>query len=284
MITITAPAKINLTLEVLGKRTDGFHEIRSVVQTINLCDKLCFKSAKSIEITSPSPDWRADKSLVSVAVSLLRESYGFSSGAAITVEKRIPLVAGLGGDSSDAAATLQGLNRLWKCGLSQTQLSELASRLGSDVPFFLNGGTALMRGRGETVTPVKPLSKWWVVLAVPTTIPPQDKTKLAYESLSPDHYTDGQRSDSLAQRLNKREAFSPSLLYNAFEHVAFSVYPGLLDFAERLLEQSSPHVHLAGSGPTLFCIFREKADASKLYHRLKDKCIEAHLALTIASD
>jgi 4-diphosphocytidyl-2-C-methyl-D-erythritol kinase len=284
MITISAPAKINLTLEVIGKRTDGFHDIRSIVQTINLCDRIRFKSAKSIEITSTSPDWIAGKSLVSRAVSLLQESYGCTEGAAITVEKRIPLVAGLGGDSSDAAATLLGLNRLWKCGLSQNQLSELAGRLGSDVTFFLNGGTALMSGRGETVTPVKPLSKWWVVLAVPAMIPPPNKTKLVYESVSPDHYTDGQRSDSLAQRLNKREAFSTSLLYNAFEHVAFSVYPGLLDFAERLLEQSAPHVHLAGSGPTIFCIFRDKADATRLYHRLKDKCIETYLALTLASD
>ena len=141
-----------------------------------------------------------------------------------------------------------------------------------------------MQGRGEIVTPLKPLSKWWVVLAVPATIPPQDKTKLLYESLNPDHFTDGQRSSSLGQRLNKREAFSPALLYNVFEHVAFSVYPGLFDFAEKLLEQSAPHVHLAGSGPTLFCIFRDKADADKLYHRLKDKNIETYLALTIASD
>ena len=136
MITIAAPAKINLTLEVLGKRPDGFHDIRSVVQTINLCDRLCFKPAKSIEITSTSPDWKAGKSLVSQAASLLRESCGCSSGAAITVEKRIPLVAGLGGDSSDAAAVLLGLNQLWKCELSQTQLSELAARLGSDVTYL----------------------------------------------------------------------------------------------------------------------------------------------------
>lgn len=284
MITIAAPAKINLTLEVLGKRPDGFHEIRSVVQTINLCDRLCFKPAKNIEITSASPDWKAGISLVSGAASLLRESYGGSSGAAINVEKRIPLVAGLGGDSSDAAAVLRGLNRLWKCELSQPQLSESAARLGSDVTFFLNGGTALMQGRGEIVTPLKPLSKWWVVLAVPSLIHPPDKTKLLYESLNPDHFTDGQRSASLAQSLNKREAFSPALLYNVFEHIAFSVYPGLFDFAESLLEQSAPHVHLAGSGPTLFCIFRDKADADKLYHRLKDKNIETYLALTLASD
>ena len=232
MITIAAPAKINLTLEVLGKRPDGFHEIRSVVQAITLCDRLCFKPAKSIEITSTSLDWKADKSLVSAAAALLQESCGCSSGAAIAVEKRIPLVAGLGGDSSDTAAALLGLNRLWKCELSQTQLAALSGRLGSDVTFFQNGGTALMGGRGEIVTPLKSLSKWWVVLAVPSQITPRDKTKLLYESLNPNHFTDGERSASLAQKLNKREAFSPALLYNVFEHVAFSVYPGLFDFAE----------------------------------------------------
>jgi 4-diphosphocytidyl-2-C-methyl-D-erythritol kinase len=256
----------------------------SVIQAINLYDRLSFKAAKSIEITSTSPEWEAGKSLVSGAVSLLRDRCGNSSGAAISVEKRIPLVAGLGGESSDAAATLMGLNRLWKCGLSQTQLSELAARLGSDVTFFLNGGTALMQGRGEIVTPLKPLSKRWVVLAVPAMIHPNDKTKLLYESLNPDHFSDGQRSANLVQKLNKRESFSPALVFNVFEHVAFSVYPGLFDFAERLLEQSAPHVHLAGSGPTVFCIFKDKADADKLYHRLKDKNIETYMALTLSAD
>ena len=280
MIELRAPAKINLTLEVIGTRPDDFHEISSVVQTVNLCDRVTLKASKGIEIKSTSPHWEPEKSLLTRAVELMRANCGTSAGVSISVEKRIPLVAGLGGDSSDAAAVLNGLNKFWKCSLSRAELTVLASRLGSDVAFFLNGGTALVKGRGEIITPLKPLSRWWVVLAVPAITRPADKTKLLYDSLTAEHYTDGQKSEALAQRLNRRESFSPALLFNAFEHVAFAKYPGLFNFTEKLLEQSAPHVHLAGSGPTIFCIFKEKTDANKLYQRLKDKNIEAYLALT----
>lgn len=279
MIEIRTPAKINLTLEIIGKRPDGFHEIRSVIQAINLCDRLRFKAATGIDITGDLPGWEPGKSLVSKAATLFKETFEVSAGALITIEKRIPLVAGLGGDSSDAAATLIGLNRLWKTGLSHSQLAVLARQLGSDVTYFLSGGTALMEGRGEIVSSLKPLAKWWVVLAVPP-ISIKDKTKTLYDSLNACHYTDGERTKAVAQQLNNKKAFSTAQLYNSFEHVAFSVYPGLLDFTERLLEQSAPHVHLAGTGPTIFSIFKAKPDADKLYRRLKEKRIEAYLALT----
>lgn len=283
MIEIMTPAKINLTLEVLGKRPDGFHEIRSVVQTINLCDRLCFTPADSLEITGNTPCWDADKSLISRAAALLGDISRVSKGARITVEKHVPLVGGLGGDSSDAAAALLGLNRLWKCGFSKNQLGELAGRLGSDVTYFLTGGTALMQGRGEIVCTIKPLAKWWIVLAVPP-VRLQDKTRRLYDSLNNSYYTDGQRSALLAQRLNKREAFSPALLFNVFERVAYSVYPGLFDFTEKFLEQRAPHVHLAGSGPTIFCMFKVKTDAVKLHHRLKEQKVETYLARTLTPD
>ncbi len=148
MSTLQAPAKLNLTLEVLAKRRDGFHEIRSVIQTINLCDSLRFQLSQNIEFNSDQSDWVSEESLVSKAASLLQEVTGCGKGATIEVSKRIPLLSGLGGDSSDAAATLCGLNKLWGLGLSQDKLLELATRLGSDVAFFLYGGTALVEGRG----------------------------------------------------------------------------------------------------------------------------------------
>ena len=167
MISIDAPAKLNLTLEVTDKRPDGYHEIRTVIQTINLCDRLIFHSGQQLTFTSNSEGWDAEKSLVSAAARLLQEKNGITKGATIEVEKHIPMVAGLGGDSSDAAATLQGLNQLWKLVLSREELHELASQLGSDVAFFLYGGTALAEGRGEVLTPLPPLSHQWVVLAMP---------------------------------------------------------------------------------------------------------------------
>ena len=157
MITISAPAKINLTLEVLSQRADGYHEIRSVIQAISLCDRLSFEPADGLGFRSDSAEWVAEKSLVSKVAAWLKKESGTAKGTIISVKKRIPLLAGLGGDSSDAAATLRGLNQLWGLGLTLEQLIPLARQLGSDVAFFLYGGTALVEGRGEIVTPLPPL-------------------------------------------------------------------------------------------------------------------------------
>ena len=167
MLTVKAPAKINLTLEVLGKRPDGFHNIRSVIQTVDFCDVLSFNLGDKIEVASDNPKFVAEKSLVSRAATRLQEVKGCSRGARIGVEKHIPLSAGLGGDSSDAAAVLLGLNQLWPPPLKPARLLELATRLGSDVAFFLHGGTALVEGRGEKVAPLPSLPQRWVVLVVP---------------------------------------------------------------------------------------------------------------------
>ena len=141
MLTVPAPAKLNLTLEVLARRPDGYHEIRSVFQTISLGDTLHFQPGREIIFKSSLPGWTPEKSLIARAASLLKETSGCPQGVTIEVDNRIPLVSGLGGDSSDAAATLRGLNKLWELGLSREKLLELAAKLGSDVPFFLYGGT-----------------------------------------------------------------------------------------------------------------------------------------------
>jgi len=154
MLTIRAPAKLNLTLEALGKRPDGYHEIRSVIQTISLCDTLRFELSTEVSISSGLPEWSAEKSLVAKAVTLLQQTAGVAKGVKIEIAKNIPSVSGLGGDSSDAAATLLGLNKLWELNLPQSKLLELAVQLGSDVVFFLYGGTVLMAGRGEIITPL----------------------------------------------------------------------------------------------------------------------------------
>lgn len=138
-LTVAAPAKINLTLEVLAKRADGFHEIRSVIQTVNIYDRLTLQSSPDTVIEADIPEWNAGKSLVLKAVQLLRQLSGGDKGVRINVEKVIPLVSGLGGDSSDAAAVLRGLNRLWGLGLSMAELHGLAGQLGSE-PFCSTSG------------------------------------------------------------------------------------------------------------------------------------------------
>jgi 4-diphosphocytidyl-2-C-methyl-D-erythritol kinase len=276
MLTIQAPAKINLTLEVLGERPDGFHEIRSIIQTISLCDSLRFRSSKKLRFSCDNPDFVIEESLVSRAAALLQQASGFSKRATIEINKRIPLSSGLGGDSSAAAAILVGLNRLWQSGLSLEKLVELAPRLGSDVAFFLYGGTALVEGRGERITPLPPLPPIWVVLIVPAVPRIPEKTKRLYASLKPSHYTDGQITEKLIKALKASEKFKPSLLFNTFENVAFDHFTGLEVYKEHFIKLGAPNVHLAGSGPALFAMLEDKAPAEDLYTRCKQQGMEAY--------
>lgn len=282
MLTVLAPAKLNLTLEVLAKRQDGFHEVRSVIQTINLGDSLSFQSGQNIEFKSNLPDWMARESLVSRAVSLLQQVTGCSKGVTIGVKKRIPLLSGLGGDSSDAAATLRGLNYLWGLNLSLAELSELATQLGSDVAFFLYGGTALVEGRGELVTPLSPLPHRWVVLIIPAVPRLPGKTKQLYASLKASHFSDGRMTERLVEELKTGKEFTPSLLYNTFENVAFSRFSGLTEYHQQIKKTSAIDFHLAGSGPALFTLVKDRAQAEELNRRLQQQGLESYLAETLA--
>jgi len=281
MPDIKAPAKINLTLEVLGERPDGFHEIRSVIQTIDLYDSLRFNSDRQLRFSCDNPDFIMEESLVSRAAAMLQEVGGFSRGATIEIKKRIPLVAGLGGDSSDAAAVLSQLNKLWKMGLSPAEMVELASGLGSDVPFFLYGGTALVEGRGEKVTKLPPLPKRWVLLLVPPFSRMAGKTARLYASLKSSHYTDGQITEKLVKVLNDGRGFKPSMFFNTFENVAFEIFPELELYREHFIKLGASNVHLAGSGPALFALLDDQFQAENLYARCELQGLECYLAETL---
>ncbi|HXX59638.1 MAG TPA: 4-(cytidine 5'-diphospho)-2-C-methyl-D-erythritol kinase [Dehalococcoidales bacterium] len=276
---IKAPAKINLTLEVLGKRPDGFHEIRSVIQTVSLFDILRFSESNALEISGTSSDFAADKSLISKAVSLVKEISGYCGGVKIIVEKHIPLFSGLGGDSSDAAAVLQGLNRLWDLRWETPRLSEIAARLGSDVGFFLTGGTAVMAGRGEQITPLKLLPRHDVVIVNPALPRQPGKTALAYASLQTANYTDGSFTRQFINQLYSGQ-LTPSSLFNTFESVFFNRGSELAAFRDRLLKLGAPNVHLAGSGPALFSILADKIQAEALYARTSNTDMDVYLAET----
>jgi 4-diphosphocytidyl-2-C-methyl-D-erythritol kinase len=282
MLIVKAPAKINLTLEVLGKRPDGFHTIRSVVQAVNLCDSLSFSLSDSIEIISAHPGFDPERSLVASAAVLLQQALGSSRGARIEIEKHIPFSSGLGGDSSDAAAALLGLNQLWPPGLKPAQLMTMAPKLGSDVVFFLYGGTALMEGRGERVAPLPSPPRSWVVLIVPPLPPVDGKTKQLYDKLNPRHYSDGHITDEVVASLT-RGVLEPSLLFNTFENVAYSFFPGLRTYKEHFQKLGAESVHLAGSGPTLFSLLNDESQAKDLYQRCQDQGLEAYLADTLSS-
>ena len=282
MITVLAPAKLNLTLEVLAKRGDDFHEIRSVIQTINLCDSLRFQLSQNIEFKSNLPNWIPQESLVSKATSLLQEVTGCAKGVKIEISKRIPLVSGLGGDSSDAATILRGLNKLWELGLSPEKLLELATQLGSDVSFFLYGGTALLKGRGEIVTPLPPFPHMWVVLVMSPVPRGQGKTGRLYASLKASHYTDGQITARLVEKLKEGREFTPSILFNVFDDVALDSFIGLGEYRRQFLQAGATGVHLAGTGPALFTPVKDKAQAEELYTRLQQQNLECYLAETLA--
>ncbi len=281
MITVKAPAKINLTLEVLGKRDDGFHEIRSVLQTIDLYDTLHFSTGRDITFECDMEGWSAETSLVTQASKLVREATGSTSGAAIKIEKRIPLLSGLGGDSSDAAAVLNGLNELWKLNLPSEKLLELAARLGSDVPYFIKSGTALAEGRGEVLTPLPPLPETWAVLVVPDIPVMPGKTARLYAGLKKEHFTDGKITAKLVRAIHKDIKVIPSLLFNTFENIAFDYFPELNVYKEHLIKLGASQVRLAGSGPTLFTIFDNKKQAEDIYIRCKDQGMKVYLAETL---
>jgi len=280
MLTVLALAKLNLTLEVLGKRPDGFHEIRSVIQAIKLCDTLHFQLSQNIEFRSGMPEWLAEESLVSKAASLLQETTGCTKGAAIEIEKRIPLMSGLGGDSSDAAAVLRGLDQLWELGLSREELLELAPQLGSDVSFFLYGGTVLAEGRGERVTPLPSLSHMWVVLVMPAVSGSPGKTQRLYARLETSHYTDGQITERLVEELGAGGELTPLLLFNAFESVTFTRSSELSVYREHILKIGATNVHLAGSGPTLFTLVKDRVEAEDLHLRFQQQGMESYLTDT----
>jgi 4-diphosphocytidyl-2-C-methyl-D-erythritol kinase len=283
MLTVLAPAKVNLTLEVLAKRRDGFHEIRSVVQTVGLCDRLHFRPGDGVEFRCSDPNWVSGESLVSKTADLLQETAGCSKGAIVTLKKRIPLISGLSGDSSDAAATLRGLNQLWGLGLSQRELLRLAEELGSDVPFFLCGGTALLEGRGEVVTLLPSFSQMWLVLMLPPVARMPGKTGRLYGHIRPEHYTDGEATKRLVSQLSKGGGVVPAMLFNVFDKVALDYFDGLSVYREQFLKSGAQEIHLAGSGPVLFTLTGDKTRAEKIYRDLKKQKLESYLTHTLAA-
>ncbi len=275
MLTVYAPAKINLVLEVLGKHND-YHRISSIVQSVDLCDALSFRPGKEVCFACDEASLEHDN-LVTRAATLLKESTGCSLGARIELGKRIPWGVGLGGGSSDAAATLLALNELWGLGLSLSELVRLAARLGSDVPFFIYGGTALIEGKGEEVTPLPALPATWFVLLVPPLPRIPGKTRQMYGRLDATSFTGGHFVQQAVCSLRRGHMIDPSLMFNVFERVAFDFLSDLRKYRQILAEAGADGVYLAGSGPCLFTLSSgEKAD--EVFSRLRSQGLECYLA------
>ncbi|MCJ7510253.1 MAG: 4-(cytidine 5'-diphospho)-2-C-methyl-D-erythritol kinase [Dehalococcoidia bacterium] len=278
-----APAKINWTLEVLGRRPDGFHEVKTILQTIDLCDSLELESAPELTLAAtgeglPPPQ----DNLAMRAARLLKESTGYSGGARMRLTKVMPVAAGLGGGSSDAAAALRGLDRLWGLALPHERLVELAADVGSDVPFFLRGGTALAEGRGERITPLPDASGTAILVVVPPLAMPH-KTQRMYSLLGSRDYSDGAASDRFADALRQGRPFEEGDLHNAFDFGAFRAFPELQACRQALIQAGAEAVHLAGSGPALFVLLRDEEQRERLARAAASAGAKAFAATTIPS-
>jgi len=279
MLTVYAPAKINLVLEVLGKY-DDYHQISSILQTINLYDVLNFKMAEEISFKCIKPSIEYNN-LVTTAAMLLKKEAKYDRGAQIELCKNIPWGVGLGGGSSDAAAALLTLNELWGLKLSIPELVHLAAKLGSDVPFFIYRGTALVEKKGGKITPLPSLYPTCFVLLVPPLPKIHDKTKQLYGKLNASYFTKGQFVRAALLSLKQRRTIPPSLIFNVFEKVAFDSLPKLNEYKKRFEEAGASSVHLAGSGPCLFTLVYEAEEANKLCLRLRKQRLECYVAFSL---
>lgn len=286
MISVPAYAKVNLTLEVIARRDDGYHEIRSVLQTICLADELSFEPAAELafEYRDDRETARVDLLRESVlkAAQIFREQSGYHRGAIITLRKlRIPRAAGLGSSATVPAAVLKGLNQLWALGLPVEKLREMAAALGSDTPFFISGGTALAEGRGEKITSLPTAPPVWLVLLAPPIDPVPGKTAAMYSSLNRSHFSSGAATERLIEILHRGTALQADMLYNSFERVAFAFFPRLGEYRQKLLDAGAVRVHLAGAGPALFALVANKASGESIAGELRTKGLEACVVQTV---
>ncbi len=269
-IRLLAPAKINLALEVLRKRPDGFHEVDTVMCTIDLADRVTIEpraAGAGIEV-SLEGEYAAgidpEGDLSRLAAIRVAEAAGRSPDLRITVEKRIPSPAGLGGGSSDAAAVIRGLSHLWQLEWPMSRLEAIASTVGSDVPFFLHGGTARCTGRGERVQPLRDVTPLRLLVLVPPVPSAGNKTARRYGALHPHDFTSGERAKRLAARIARKAPPPTTDLVNAFEAVIERTEPELVAHFARYGQAGAMQLHLCGSGPAVFLFIREDAKASEL--------------------
>lgn len=259
-LTIPAFAKINWSLHVLGKRDDGYHEIDTVLQTVSLHDTLTFEETNddAIRLWCDDTSVPVDKTnLVWRAAAALRERYSIGRGVKIRLEKRIPAEAGLGGGSSDAAATLIALARLWKIESSADDLSQIAESLGSDVPFFLDGGTARATGRGNMIEPLEDAPQNHLLIIKPNA---NISTAKAYRTLNSRALTSSNSKPILfrSQASEFSASIDPKALQNDFEQVVFALEPEIERAKAALLKSGARAAMLSGSGSAVFGIFENQ--------------------------
>ncbi len=273
-IKVLAPAKINLSLDILGKLPDGYHEIKTIYQEISLADAIILRDFEEGEgrLFVNNMEIPHEDNLALIAYHVLTEELDHHKGLDIIISKKIPLGAGLGGGSSDAAAVLLGLNELWDLNLSQDQLRELSDKLGMDVSFFITGGTAVGKNKGEEISQIESNLSAWVLLVVP---PFQISTKRAYA------LSDGERmgkdkklTDKLIKKLKGGKVSLSEIeeaFHNDFEQFIYRRYPKVNLLKGDMIRAGAGNSHLSGSGSAVFSLFPTKKEAEEIGKKLRDK-------------
>jgi 4-diphosphocytidyl-2-C-methyl-D-erythritol kinase len=268
-----APAKINLALEILGRRDDGYHELETVITTIALADHVTVRPAAALQVTFAGPGAVAiasDVDLAGSAARALAAAAGRAPEVAIEIEKRIPVAAGLGGGAADAAATLRALDRLWTLGWPVARLAAVGAQVGSDVPALLHGGVTHCRGRGELVEPLRDLRPLRLLVIVPPVPVQAGKTARRFAAVEPRDWSGGDRARRLAHRVARGAPPPAADLVNAFEAVVERTAPELVAHYARYAQLAGGgRLHLCGAGPAAYLFVREDARVAELRRELE---------------
>lgn len=272
-----APAKINIALDVLHRREDGFHEVQMIMTMVDLSDRLEMVEIHrdTIIISSQAGYIPLDeKNLAFQAAKLIKDRYEVKQGVYIHLDKKIPVSAGLAGGSSDAAATLRGLNRLWDLNISNEELQILGAQLGSDVPFCITGGTALATGRGEKLKPLQPLPQCWVILAKP---PINVSTADVYGRLKVNEIEQHPSISTLLEAIEQHDFYRMcSSMGNVLEEITMKLYPAVSQLKESMLSLGADGALMSGSGPTVFALVFKESKVARIYNGLRGFCKEVY--------
>lgn len=271
-IRLKARAKINLGLDVLGRREDGYHDVRMVMQTIGIYDRIIITKIPEDEIRIKSNLYFLpvnENNLMYKAAKLLKDKCGYSGGVDIDLNKFIPVSAGLAGGSTDAASTLFGINKLFDLSLSMQELMDIGVEIGADVPYCVMRGTALAEGIGEKLTPLDPLPRTWILIAKP---PINVSTKLVYESLDMNGVDKHPDIDGLIDAIKRKDIYGVcGCMGNVLENVTVPLYPVINSIKNDMLEHGAINAMMSGSGPTVFGIFPDEKTTLECQAYLKRK-------------
>ncbi|EJL2084682.1 4-(cytidine 5'-diphospho)-2-C-methyl-D-erythritol kinase [Staphylococcus pseudintermedius] len=281
MIYETAPAKINLTLDTLYKRDDGYHEVEMIMTTIDLSDRLSFEKRNDSRIVLKVDETfipSDDRNLAYRAALLMKETYQIKQGVTITLEKNIPVAAGLAGGSSDAAATMRGMNRLFELNRSLDELSELSAAIGSDVPFCVYGTTALCKGRGEILEILPKTPSAWVIVAKPQAglSTPEIYGGLDLSQSFPVHTEQCLK----AIEENDYDALCKSLS-NRLEPVSMQLQPEIAKIKTNMLNNGADGALMSGSGPTVYGFAQRERQARHIFNAVSGCCNDVYLVRTL---